>query len=212
MGVKSCKVAGCNRKHWAKGYCNTHRSRLRRGADLSQPIRVQDPDRPCKYPQCIRPYYAAGCCGHHYHIHKNRISHLRKGSKYSYNARRDPIRRLGLVFRKLKMRTKGIGANGGNISVLAARDNARYKGLPLGTKDWLIEYSLKQSPYLDIFEGYRRSGFERVAAPTLIMLNQDKGYVPGNVRWTTLSIALSEARVRNPRYVNTGVTNAISKI
>lgn len=42
-----CAVAGCDRKAYAKGYCNAHYLRNRHGKDMSAPIRGVDPGGKC---------------------------------------------------------------------------------------------------------------------------------------------------------------------
>jgi len=36
--MKTCSVPNCDRKHYARGFCNTHYMRLRNGTDLDAPI------------------------------------------------------------------------------------------------------------------------------------------------------------------------------
>ena len=42
--VKICKVEGCDRDHYAKGYCHSHYNRWRLGAEVNTPIHVPEVD------------------------------------------------------------------------------------------------------------------------------------------------------------------------
>lgn len=62
-----CAVAGCARPNVARGLCNIHRKRQRRGIPLDVPIRERRPKIPvCTVPGCDKPTKARGRCKNHY--------------------------------------------------------------------------------------------------------------------------------------------------
>jgi len=60
--VRKCEIEGCERPHLAKGLCNAHYRRLRRGQDLAEPIRERQ--ETCII--CERAHFARGYCQMHY--------------------------------------------------------------------------------------------------------------------------------------------------
>lgn len=57
MAQRTCTLDGCDRKHYAKGFC--HPCYLR--------ARANDPSRPrCSEPECDKALYARGLCRKHY--------------------------------------------------------------------------------------------------------------------------------------------------
>ena len=63
--AKICKHDGCERKVTARGYCDMHYRRLRRGGDMDAPL--PDRNRGCDIEWCERLHYAGGLCRMHYH-------------------------------------------------------------------------------------------------------------------------------------------------
>ena len=63
MTVK-CSVATCDRPARCKGLCNAHYQRLRRGADMDNPIQFRRVNHGavCTEAHCNAPYWAAGLC------------------------------------------------------------------------------------------------------------------------------------------------------
>ena len=65
--MRLCKVEGCTRKYLAKGYCEAHYARDRKGTPLDTPIQVQVYGRVgCKVDGCTRKHSAKGYCRTHY--------------------------------------------------------------------------------------------------------------------------------------------------
>ncbi|MFH1829793.1 MAG: hypothetical protein ABH871_03330 [Pseudomonadota bacterium] len=60
-GVKSCKQEGCKRPYKAKGFCNVHYKKWRRG-ELDKPGRY----RTCAEESCHKPTHKKGYCEQHY--------------------------------------------------------------------------------------------------------------------------------------------------
>jgi len=69
--MRTCSVPNCDRKHYARGFCNTHYMRLRNGTDMDAPIRGSGP-RTCTHDGCDRKHFSKGYCQPHY-------ERLRKG-------------------------------------------------------------------------------------------------------------------------------------
>lgn len=70
VGVESvadriCSIAGCQRKHAARGYCDFHLLRLRRGISFDQPMREIGTEF-CTVEGCQRKHLAKGLCSLHY--------------------------------------------------------------------------------------------------------------------------------------------------
>lgn len=63
---RSCSIAGCERNHWAKGFCSTHYARWRKGRDLEPPIRGSLPKNECQAEGCSLLESCVGYCGMHY--------------------------------------------------------------------------------------------------------------------------------------------------
>jgi hypothetical protein len=74
----TCTVPGCNRSHKARGYCNAHDQRFRRGADLLRPLAARDnnPPETCAITDCTEPVKSKGLCATHY-ARKLRHGHTR---------------------------------------------------------------------------------------------------------------------------------------
>jgi len=63
--MRICKVVGCERKHFARGYCHTHYVRyMRIGYAGNENIRIHQKAIPCKI--CGGPHKARGYCKIHY--------------------------------------------------------------------------------------------------------------------------------------------------
>ena len=70
-----CKVQGCTQQHKAKGYCNTHYARFRRGLSLDRPIQMKEHSRVgCIVEGCTRKHEAKGYCKAHYLRYRRGLS------------------------------------------------------------------------------------------------------------------------------------------
>ena len=74
-----CTMAGCDRPHKARGYCQTHYMQFKRGITPVGPIRSRAYEKPdeCVVEDCAEPVKAHGLCKKHYqrklrHGHVNR--------------------------------------------------------------------------------------------------------------------------------------------
>lgn len=80
MAMKAkCKIAGCNKTAYARGYCQMHYHRVRRGSKDMRPEKLSslrwlkdDPRRKgnCSLEDCNKPNYAKGLCRKHYNLNK----------------------------------------------------------------------------------------------------------------------------------------------
>lgn len=61
-----CAAHGCEREARTRGLCNSHYQRLRRGDDLTKPLRSHYKGQACSVSWCDRPASSAGLCGSHY--------------------------------------------------------------------------------------------------------------------------------------------------
>lgn len=63
-----CTVEGCDRKHKARGYCQTHYMQFKRGAPVVPEIKVRVHGRAltCEVEDCDKPEQALGLCAMHY--------------------------------------------------------------------------------------------------------------------------------------------------
>lgn len=65
--MKKCKVRGCNRKYSAKGFCQAHYRRDRRGMPLNKAFRRgRIKFRGCSVPKCSNEHYGLSLCHSHY--------------------------------------------------------------------------------------------------------------------------------------------------
>lgn len=60
--AKVCKMAGCKRPYRAKGYCNVHFQKWRRGEIEGAKPRYKT----CGEENCRKPMYRQGLCEQHY--------------------------------------------------------------------------------------------------------------------------------------------------
>lgn len=75
MAKGICKVDGCDRTSWSRGWCNAHYSRWRASGDpgKAELRRRGGSDAKCEFPGCGRRYEAQGYCpGHLYQKKKGR--------------------------------------------------------------------------------------------------------------------------------------------
>ena len=65
MDQRICSIEGCDKKHWARGYCRMHYNRVTR---YGRPERVRNwnPGASCAVDGCEKPVHAGGYCGTHY--------------------------------------------------------------------------------------------------------------------------------------------------
>ena len=67
--TRTCTVDGCERKHYAHGYCSMHGYRVKRHGRpdiVLKPGRPRLPARPCFVPSCWRRAVARNLCTLHY--------------------------------------------------------------------------------------------------------------------------------------------------
>lgn len=60
-----CQVDGCDRPRYAKGLCNPHYQRARKGLPLDVPIQERQTGRACRVDGCHRPARARQLCSAH---------------------------------------------------------------------------------------------------------------------------------------------------
>lgn len=66
---RQCSVSDCTERHQAKGYCNVHYFRVRRGGDLNAKYIKPQTARLCSIDGCDRPHNSKGLCRPHYARH-----------------------------------------------------------------------------------------------------------------------------------------------
>ena len=73
FGREVCAIDGCTGKHFAKGYCATHYSRLKDGRDMNTPVRerLARSSDVCVVEGCYRPFYGKGLCDAHRRRQRN---------------------------------------------------------------------------------------------------------------------------------------------
>jgi hypothetical protein len=73
MVERTCSVEGCGRTHFAKGWCEAHYARQRRGGNLGKPVgprRRPQSERRCSQEGCERKHYAQGLCEVHHRLQR----------------------------------------------------------------------------------------------------------------------------------------------
>lgn len=76
MTHRTCKIDGCGRKHYARGYCNKHWQRWRTHGDPN--FVTKHVPKVCKEDNCETTQIARGWCQHHYdawRIHGDPLHH-----------------------------------------------------------------------------------------------------------------------------------------
>ena len=63
---KTCSVPGCDKKHYGKGLCNMHYTRLRLKGEVGSAKPLQERHDGCSVPGCERKHHAKGFCCMHY--------------------------------------------------------------------------------------------------------------------------------------------------
>ena len=74
--TKTCSVDGCDRPFCAKGLCNAHYMRKKRGEFPGPPIKYREFHDGCRIEGCLENHAAKGLCNAHY-------ARLRRGSDLS---------------------------------------------------------------------------------------------------------------------------------
>ena len=66
--MRTCSVEGCERKHRAKGLCEAHYTRYKRGRSMDAPVKCHEHRHAdlCQVRGCNRPYRSKGYCHLHY--------------------------------------------------------------------------------------------------------------------------------------------------
>ncbi len=62
-----CIAEGCKKKGRARGWCDAHYARWRKGQDMDAPIKYRDEVRLCSWEGCSRPHSSKGFCSLHYY-------------------------------------------------------------------------------------------------------------------------------------------------
>jgi hypothetical protein len=76
--MRTCSVEGCERPHYARGWCAPHYQRWKKDGDLREqvPLRGISNGR-CSVPGCGRPHLARGWCVSHYDRWRRGVDVLR---------------------------------------------------------------------------------------------------------------------------------------
>lgn len=72
QAMKTCQIAGCERRHYGHGYCHMHYQRARKGNDPA--IDPVPRTTPCSIAGCERKHKARGLCGTHYYRSRHGLS------------------------------------------------------------------------------------------------------------------------------------------
>lgn len=90
------------------------------------------------------------------------------------------------TYRNMKSRVEGIQTNKLHL----------YYGLPLLDKKTFYEWSLKDKSFNDLYDVWQTSGKIQALVPSIDRINQQDGYVVGNIQWITLSENSSKATIQ----------------
>jgi len=66
MAERTCSIDGCSRTVRARGVCNAHYQRIRKGISTDRPVLPRYRDVVCEADDCDRPVKARRLCGTHY--------------------------------------------------------------------------------------------------------------------------------------------------
>lgn len=194
QGVKreGCLVEGCNNKHFGKGYCNKHYSRLKRNGTLETKTMIDHP-KECTVEGCTNKYHAKGLCIKHYNRYlKYDDTSYTKTEKHSKNNTTEYY-----VWSHMKARCY----NPNN------KKYHRYGGRGITVCDrW-------KNSFLNFYEdmGDRPEGKNQIDR-----INNDGNYEPTNCRWVTYAennrnrsttkLTIEKAREIREKYKNEAIT------
>jgi 5-methylcytosine-specific restriction endonuclease McrA len=141
--IEKCTVDGCNRKHYAKGFCSYHYYRKRNNPILTQEERR---NRKCSFEGCEERHWAKEYCQYHYYkfynsTRQDRIKELQ--SNYQKSERGKEASKKASSIRRA--RKKGVLAESFSHKEIFNRDNyiCCVCGLP-------IDRSLKKPDMLSV--------------------------------------------------------------
>lgn len=168
--MKRCKYPSCDRKHFAKGLCETHYNRERTGVDPTKSIKVffKDPllrklhtlNRHKKYYQARKDSIPDGVC------RTDRCGKKAERGRQCFDCW------VRAKWRGMKQRVED------------TRNKApAYKGLPLGFTEWeLVDWAKSNPPPDDMKH------------PSIDKIIDSKGYVFGNIRWLELLVNVRQGQ------------------
>lgn len=67
--MKICEIKDCDKKHYAKGYCQRHYKQYKRHGEITNDKPLEKFDE-CAWSYCPFPVYAKGFCKSHYYMWK----------------------------------------------------------------------------------------------------------------------------------------------
>lgn len=68
MAASNCSVPNCDRQEIAKGFCNAHYLRSKKGLNMDTPIRKQEFNRTCSRQGCDEKHYGNNLCVKHWRV------------------------------------------------------------------------------------------------------------------------------------------------
>lgn len=90
------------------------------------------------------------------------------------------------------------------VQGIQKREAKFYQGLEILDKFDFYEWSLHhESPYWDLYEAWKASGYTRKLSPSVDRYNPYRGYTLDNMRWTTHSINSGRIIRPHPQRRNT---------
>ena len=135
---RTCSFSGCDRVHWARGYCQAHYKQVMQGRKPTelQPRTRQDPV--CRVPGCEADTHAHGYCRTHLlRVMRTggtgRVRTVNAGTDCSVEGCEKPAHSLGYCLTHY-MRVKRHGDPGGAEPQFSQRRVSKYAGQPCGVE------------------------------------------------------------------------------
>jgi len=132
------------------------------------------PIKKCRY--CNSMILAKGLCKKHYFrkywkTNRNRLK-LKKSlylkTQFGF---------LTKLYKNMKDRVSGTLKNSAHL----------YKGKPILPKSTFYKWAISNPKYIELYNVYVASGYDRKLAPSIDRINPDKGYTMSNIEWVTNS-------------------------
>jgi hypothetical protein len=152
----------------------------------------------CTWEGCEARHHARGYCANHYPkapgIKEKMLAKQRERRRQTQNAltlryEKTPHGFLMRLYRNMKSRISGVQRLKAHL----------YAGKYLLPKDEFYAWASNHPRFLELFEIYKLSGFQRALAPSVDRIDSSNGYSLNNMEWVTHSENSSRGSINRHR-------------